>query len=70
MGGNPAKPLAKISPNYVQLDYADTSKLAALIEEKSFDFVVPGCTDVSYKSCAEINKGRFPGIDSVEVTRA
>jgi hypothetical protein len=44
--------------------------LAAFVEEKSFDFLVPGCTDVSYKSCAEISKGRFPGIDSVEATCA
>jgi biotin carboxylase len=70
VGGYPAEPLAKISPNYVQLDYSDTEKLAAFIEENSFDFIVPGCTDVSYKACAEVNQGRFVGIDSVEAERA
>ncbi len=70
VGGNPAEPLAKMSPNYVQLDYSDTGKLAAFVEEKSFDFIVPGCTDVSYKACADISNGRFPCIDSVEATRA
>ena len=69
VGGNPEEPLAKIAPHYVQLDYSDSSKLASLVDEKSFDFIVPGCTDVSYKSCAEVSQGRFPGIDSVEATR-
>lgn len=69
VGGNPEEPLAKIAPHYVQLDYSDSSKLASLVDEKSFDFIVPGCTDVSYKSCAEVSQGRFPGIDSVEATQ-
>jgi hypothetical protein len=69
VGGNPTEPLAKISPNYVQLDYSDTAKLAAFVEKKAFDTIVPGCTDVSYKACAEVSQGRFPGIDSVEATR-
>lgn len=70
VGANPHEPLAKIAANYVQLDYSDSSKLAAFVEAESFDFLVPGCTDVSYKSCAEVSKRRFPGIDSVEATRA
>ncbi len=70
VGGNPEEPQAKIAPHYVQLDYSDSSKLASFVDEKSFDFLVPGCTDVSYKSCAEVSQGRFPGIDSVEATRA
>lgn len=69
VGANPQAPLAKIAPNYVALDYSDSSQLAALVDEKFFDFLVPGCTDVSYKSCAEVSQSRFPGIDSVEATR-
>lgn len=69
VGSKPGEPLAKIVPNYVELDYSDTCKLAALVEERSFDFLVPGCTDVSYKSCAAVSHGIFPGIDSVETTR-
>lgn len=70
VGRNPDEPLAKIARNYFQLDYSDSSKLASFVDEKAFDFIVPGCTDASYKACAEINKGRFPGIDSAEATRA
>ena len=70
VGASPQEPLAKIDPNYAPLDYSDSSQLAALIDEKSFDFLVLGLTDVSYKSCAEVSQGRFLGIDSAEVTRA
>ena len=69
VGGNPAEPLAKISPNYVQLDYSDSEKLSDLLEKERFDFLVPGCTDISYKTCSKVGAGKFPGIDSVEVTR-
>ena len=69
VGGNPNEPLARISPNYIQLDYSDASALAELIDREDFDFIVPGCTDVSYKVCAEVNRGRFLGIDSVEAAR-
>lgn len=70
VGANPDEPLARIVPNFIQLDYSNKDKLAAFVEEKSFDFIVPGCTDVSYKACADVSKGRFLGIDSVKATRA
>ena len=70
VGGNPREPLAKICPNFIQLDYSHASALNALIEQEGFEFIVPGCTDVSYKVCAEVSRGRFAGIDSVEATRA
>ncbi len=63
VGGKPTEPLAKLAPNFVQLDYSDTTRLATFVDEKKFDFLVPGCTDLSYHVCAEINNGRFPGID-------
>jgi ATP-grasp domain len=37
-----------------------------LVEEKKFDYLVPGCTDRSYISCTAINGGRFPGLDRVD----
>jgi biotin carboxylase len=70
VGGNPAEPLAKMSPHFVNLDYSNVGALSDLIEKECFGFVVPGCTDVSYKACAEVGAGKFPGIDSVETTRA
>lgn len=64
VGNKPTETLAKLASNYVQLDYSDTERLAAFVVEKSFDYLVPGCTDLSYKVCSEINRGRFPGIDT------
>lgn len=68
VGGMPSETLAKLSPNYIQLDYSDVDRMLALIAEKSFDYLVPGCTDLSYQVCAEVNQGRYPGIDSIETT--
>ena len=68
VGANSDEPLAKLASHYVQLDYSDIEKLAALVDEKDFDYLVPGCTDLSYEVCAEINNGRFSGIDTVANT--
>jgi predicted ATP-grasp superfamily ATP-dependent carboligase len=70
IGANDNEPLAKISKNFVRQDYSDVSKLNKLIEKEKYDFVIPGCTDVSYRACAEVSNGRFMGIDSIESTRA
>jgi biotin carboxylase len=70
VGGRPTEPLAKLAANYVELDYSDADRLATLVDEKAFDYLVPGCTDVSYRVCAEINHGRFSGIDTPAHTRA
>lgn len=70
VGGKPSETLAKLAQRYVQLDYSKPELLDAFIAEHHFDFVVPGCTDLSYKVCAEVNRGRFPGIESPEQTDA
>jgi hypothetical protein len=64
VGNNPADCLAKISPNYWHLDYADLGSLRALIDQQGYAYLVPGCTDRSYLSCAAVSDGRFPGLDS------
>ena len=64
VGNRPAETLAKLAQNYKQLDYANVEELAAFVEKKGFDYLVPGCTDISYEVCAQINNGRFPGIES------
>lgn len=64
-GSNPEDFLAKHSKNYIHLDYSDIKKLDSLIKELKFDYVVPGCNDVSYNSCVEINHdNKFPGIEN------
>ena len=70
VGNNPDDYLAKISPNYWNLNYADTDALAKLVGENGFEFLVPGCTDRSYTSCVAISAGCFPGLDPVETSGA
>jgi hypothetical protein len=70
VGGKPTETLAKLAPNYVQMDYSCAEKLASFVDENGFDFLVPGCTDLSYEMCAQINNGRFPGIETPATTSA
>jgi len=67
VGRNLSEPLAKICPRFVQMDYADTKRLASLVKKHKFRALVPGCTDVSYRACAEVSRGRFKGINLPEV---
>ena len=62
VGSNPIDALAKSANNFWNIDYSDTTALYDLIEENFI--LVPGCTDRSYKSCAFVNRGRFPGIET------
>jgi len=64
VGGNPSDCLAKISKHYSQINYADTDLLNEFVYKEHFDFLVPGCTDRSYTSCAVVSNGKFPGIES------
>jgi formate-dependent phosphoribosylglycinamide formyltransferase (GAR transformylase) len=64
VGADPQEPLAKISRNYRKLDYSDVPALAEFVASENFDFIVPGCTDVSYAASAQVSGGRFPGIDA------
>lgn len=65
IGNHPDDYLAKVSPNYWNLDYADTAALRAFIDRHNYEFLVPGCTDRSYLSCAAVGSGRFPGLDRI-----
>lgn len=68
VGNDPNETLAKMANNYVNLDYSDEKTLAAFIQQHKFDFLVPGCTDASYVSCAKIGGGLLQGIDTLENT--
>ena len=70
VGRNPNDFLAKAAGNYVNLDYSDVDATLALIERLDVRFLVPGCNDLSYETCAAISARRpFPGIDPVEAVR-
>tara|TARA_B100000963_G_scaffold361016_1_gene394410 strand:+ start:1322 stop:2473 length:1152 start_codon:yes stop_codon:yes gene_type:complete len=67
VGSNPIDALAKSANNFWNIDYSDTTALYDLIERENFDYLIPGCTDRSYKSCAFVSRGRFAGLESPDV---
>lgn len=69
VGGNPRDALAKCVDDYIDLDYSDIPRMEQLVRERGFEYLVPGCNDLSYSVCAELSKKRvFPGIDSSKNT--
>jgi biotin carboxylase len=69
VGVNDHDYLAQAGPRHHKLNYSDLLAFRAFILENGFDFLVPGCNDVSYMSCAAVApEFGFPGFDSVEVT--
>lgn len=70
VGRNPTDFLAKASPNYINLDYSDVEATLALVDRLDAKYLIPGCNDLSYETCAAISARRpFPGIDPVEAVR-
>lgn len=70
VGDKPDNALAQSAANYVQLDYSDVEAVTALVERLGADFLVPGCNDLSYETCAAISAKRpFPGIDPIDTVR-
>jgi biotin carboxylase len=69
-GSKPDDVLAKSVANYIELDYSQVDAVAALVDRLGADFLVPGCNDLSYETCAAISaKRRFPGIDPEDTVR-
>jgi biotin carboxylase len=70
VGRNPEDFLAKATPNYINLDYSDVEATLSLVERLGAKYLVPGCNDLSYETCAQVSAQRpFPGIDPVEAVR-
>lgn len=64
-GRNKMDFLAKVVPNYISVDYSDIAALQPIIKKLKFDYLIPGCNDVSYRSCMLINKTmNYPGIET------
>ena len=69
VGGNPNDFLAKSAWNYINLDYSNVERARGLIEKLNINYIVPGCNDLSYQVCAELNsKGSYYGLDTLENT--
>jgi carbamoylphosphate synthase large subunit len=68
-GSKPNDCLAKYTDNYINIDYSNLYFLEDLIDTYDFDFLVPGCNDMSYISATKANdKNKFYGLDTTEVS--
>ena len=68
IGANPDDFLAKITKNHICADYSNIETLKKIIKDKKIELVVPGCNDVSYKACAQLESKYRKNIDSLDVT--
>lgn len=66
VGGDPNETLAKMAKNYVLLDYSDIPAMRNHIVQEQYDYIVPGCTDLSYLVCSKIGYGKFLALDNEE----
>lgn len=69
-GARPSDPGHVLADQSFLIDYSDQQKLLSIFTEGKFDFLIPGCTDVSYQSCAWVaNQLGLPGYDRPEVVK-
>lgn len=55
VGNNPKDFLALSCENYIQADYSNVDNLQQIAEAYQIDVLVPGCNDLSYASCSQLN---------------
>jgi predicted ATP-grasp superfamily ATP-dependent carboligase len=66
-GGKVNDCLAKYTEKYINFDYSDIDLLNRVIDEYSFDYLVPGCNDMSYICATKANNNsKFFGLDTTE----
>ncbi len=69
VGADPAAPLAKLCPRYIQANYADGQQLCSLVAESPHAAIVPGCTDASYLACVALPGAPKRGLDEPDAVR-
>ena len=66
-GNNPNDCLALNNSKYIYCDYSDVDQLYKIVTQNGFDKFIPGCNDISYKSCAQLNESlNYINIDSYD----
>ncbi|HEU5046867.1 MAG TPA: ATP-grasp domain-containing protein [Rickettsiales bacterium] len=66
-GGRPEDPCHALADESLLVNYADIDRVAELFRQKEYDYIVPGCTDVSYvTSCHIANRFGRPGFNGLE----
>lgn len=64
-GSRPEDPCHSLADKSYTFNYANTKKLQKIVKDNNFNYLVPGCTDISYKSCAWVARNiGLPGYDN------
>ena len=66
VGGDQNETLAKMAEHYVALDYSDIPAMTKLVSDQQYDYLIPGCTDLSYLVCSKIGYERFSALDHID----
>jgi biotin carboxylase len=70
-GGNPSDFLARSVEDHIKIDYSNVNKMQELIRSLHIDYIVPGCNDLSYQVCTQLNtEKRFFGLDNYETSQS
>lgn len=68
-GGKPNDCLAKYTKNYINFNYSDIDLLKEIIDIYQFDYLIPGCNDMSYICATKANdNSKFFGLDTTEIS--
>ena len=68
-GALPGDPCHQYADASLFIDYSDREKLLAVVQQGSFDYLVPTCNDYAYLSSAWVaEQFGFPGFDSLATT--
>ena len=69
VGADPKAPLPRFSDRYIEANYVDGQALAAIVAERPWAAIIPGCTDASYRACAALPGVSLRGFDSLQVVQ-
>ena len=66
-GNRSSDPCHGLADQSLLINYADIEQLAVAFQQNGYEYIVPGCTDVSYvSSCHIANRFRLPGFNDLE----
>ncbi|GAB4057515.1 hypothetical protein GCM10028811_04330 [Uliginosibacterium sediminicola] len=66
VGDNPDDYLARVSGSYCRVNYSDYDALSRFVDVGCYDYILPGCNDLSYKMCARLGLSSVDGLAATE----
>jgi biotin carboxylase len=68
-GSRPSDPCHALADQSFVFDYSNNKQLLKIVKKNKIDYLIPGCTDISYFASSWVaNRLDLPGYDSAETT--